>query len=168
MEQLQHRNSSFKAKQKQIIVICDGVNSPANIGSLFRICEAFGVLEIIFCNAEINLSSNRLLRTARNTISKVKHRISENILSEIENLEANNFELIALEITDESQSIENFVIQSNAKLALVIGNERSGISQAALDGIKKSIHITMFGENSSLNVTQATAIALHNFATKLN
>lgn len=158
--QLDHKNTSFSSRKSNIKVICDGVNSPANVGSLFRICEAFGVEEVIFCNADINFSSNRLLRTARDTIKKVPFRVSENILEEIQELSKANYKLLALEITDKSLPIDKIKLNKDEKIALFIGNEQTGISPSVLNHLQNSVHIEMFGENSSMNVTHAAAIAL--------
>tara|TARA_R100001369_G_scaffold92833_2_gene140270 strand:+ start:2669 stop:3178 length:510 start_codon:yes stop_codon:yes gene_type:complete len=158
--QLTHSNTNFPVRTFPLKIICDGLQSPANIGSLFRISEAFGVSEIIFCNAEINFKSSRLRKTARNTEKKVQYRISENISEEISLLKKEDYNLIALELTDESVSLEKIKIGAGEKIALVIGNEQHGISNNILNLVSQCVHIPMFGENSSLNVTQATGIAL--------
>ena len=159
-EQLTHKTTQFLTQKFSLKVICDGVQSPANIGSLFRVCEAFGVSEIIFCNASINFSSSRLRKTARNTDKKVPYRISEDIDSEILSLKKNHYKLLALELTENSIPLENITLQHKDKVALFIGNERHGVSKTVLNSISQSVHIKMFGTNSSLNVTQATGIAL--------
>ena len=42
-----------------------------------------------------------------------------------------------------------------------IGNERQGVSERILKQVQEVVHIEMFGKNSSMNVAQATAIALY-------
>jgi tRNA G18 (ribose-2'-O)-methylase SpoU len=159
--QLTHSSTPFNKKKFPIKVICDGVNGPANIGSLFRICEAFGVEELLFLNTEINFKSSRLQRTSRGTISKVSHRIVTDIPQELKQLQANAYKLIALEIAENSIPIEDFHLSENQKIALIIGSEQTGISEAFLRISSQVIHINLFGENSSVNVVQATSIALY-------
>lgn len=165
--QLTHKNSSFLNKTFPIVLVCDGVKSPSNIGSLFRICDALGVSEIIFCNTELNINSSRLQKTARNTQKRVSYLKSEDIIATITNLEKEDYLITALEITDTSTSLENFSGSNNQKIALVIGNEQQGISERVLQKITQIIHIDMFGENSSMNVVQATSIALYSIIKKL-
>lgn len=165
--QLNHTNTAFTKKSFPIILICDGVQSPANIGSLFRICDALGIAKIIFCNASINFSSTRLLRTARNTHKKVEYTISNNCLEEIKILKQSGYSLLALEITDNSIPIEEFDIAKDEKIAMIIGNEQHGVSDEILNQISTSIHINMYGDNSSMNVVQAASIALYNLTSKL-
>ncbi len=164
--QLTHTSTDFPSKKFPIKIVCDGLQSPANVGALFRVSEAFGVSEIIFCNADINFDSSRLRKTARNTDKTVSYRISEDILAEIDLLTKENYKVITLELTDESIALEKIKLQTDEKIALVIGNEQHGVSEAVLDLISQSVHIQMFGDNSSLNVVQATGIALFNL-TKL-
>lgn len=156
-----HKSTPFSAKKFPLIIISDGLQSPANIGALFRICDAFGVSEIVFCNASVNLNSSRLQRTSRNTHLKVPFRISEDIISEIDKLRSTGYKAIALEITDMSIPLEEYSLNSSDKIALIVGNENTGISKQVLQVAEDNIHITMFGQNSSMNVIQATSIALY-------
>ena len=165
--QLIHSSTNFTKNKFPVVLVCDGVQSPANIGSLFRICDALGVEKIVFCNASINFSSTRLLRTARNTHKIVDYSISNNCIEEIESIQQKGYKLIALEITDKSIPVEDLSIEKGEKIALIIGNEKHGISEEALALIPTSIHINMFGKNSSMNVVQATSIGLYSLINKL-
>ena len=165
--QLTHYNSNKDPKTFPIILVCDGVESPSNIGSLFRICEALGVSEIIFCNTVLSIKSSRLQKTARSTQKRVSFSESSNIFATIDNLKKEDFLIIALEITDNGISLEKFSAEKNKNIALIIGNEQHGISERVLQNVHQSIYITMFGENSSMNVVQATSIALFSMINKL-
>lgn len=157
--QRSHKNTPFSVPTSRCIVICDGVSGPANIGGLFRICEAMGVRELIFCNAEIDFSSPRLQRTSRNTHTKVPYRTSEAILDEIRHLEAKGFTPVAIELTEQSKPIQTVALSNNTML--IIGHERHGISNMVLEAVTAHAHITLYGENSSMNVVQAASIALY-------
>lgn len=161
-----HSSTPFSQKKFPIIVVCDAVSSPANIGALFRVSEAFGVEEIIFCGPSIDLSSTRVKRTARNTLEKVPYSIKEDVLSELQQLKTNGYELLALEITNNSVLLENLHL-NESKVAIIIGNERNGISKAALNMVSQTIHLEMYGKNSSMNVVQAAGIALYSITKKL-
>lgn len=165
---VQHSHSStpFSQKKFPIIIVCDAISSPANVGALFRISETFGIEKIIFCGSSVNLSSSRVKRTARNTIGNVSHSIKENVLEELQRLKRNGYELVALEITNNSVSLENLHLKE-AKVVIILGNEQNGVSKAALDLVSQTIHLEMYGENSSMNVAQAAGIALYALTQKL-
>ncbi len=162
-----HTTTPFSTKKFPVSVICDQVQSPANIGALFRICDAFGVSEVLFGNPNVSFSSSRLRRTSRDTHKKVNYRVCEDIISEIKKLKEKEYRVLVLEITDDSIPLEKLKFSASGKIALVIGNERHGISDPVLQQADQSVHITMHGENSSMNVVQATAIALHAITNKL-
>ncbi len=159
--QLSHQQISTSKQLKEIIILCDGVSSPSNIGSIFRLADAFGVKQIIFSNCNINLNSSRLTRTARNTEKTVDYLEVDNTNSAILSFKEKDFKIIALEITDTSTSLEKFKDPENHKFILVVGNEQNGISKAVLELVDVSLYIEMFGLNSSINVAQATGIALY-------
>ena len=164
--QLTHKESKKKQHSFPLVLVCDGVQSPANIGAIFRICDAFGILKIIFCNSEINFYSPRLQKTARNTQLYVSYSEKENTLSTINNLKDDGFTIVSLEITDASVSIEKLPKLNDKKIAIVIGNEQQGISEEVLNNSDLCSHIEMYGKNSSMNVVQAASIALYTFINK--
>lgn len=165
--QLTHLNTKNNIKLFPIILICDGVKSPSNIGSLFRLCDALGVSEIIFYNSNININSSRLQKTARSTQKKVSYSESYDILETLSSYKSEGYLITSLEITDTSISVNKFSEEKNKKLVLIIGNEQQGVSNKVLQFSDSIIKIDMFGENSSMNVVQATSIALYTLINKL-
>lgn len=166
--QLTHSEHKSTEKSFSIIVAGDHLSSPANIGALFRLCDAFGVQEILFIGNEPDISSNRLKRTARNTQNTLpyKNNIDTSYLLNLKNNEG--YTIIGIEITDTSKPITDFKIISSKKVIVIIGNEKYGISEDLLAICEESYHINMRGINSSMNVSHAAAIALHEISAKIN
>ena len=86
----------------------------------------------------------------------------------IQELKAQNYTLIALEITENSIPISDLKLDKNSKIAFIIGDENHGVSDAILKQCNVIVHIEMYGQNSSMNVVQATSIALYEFTKKLS
>lgn len=158
--QLTHETSTFTEKKFPLVLVLDSVTSPANVGSIFRLADAFGVEKILLCGSQVDLNSTRLKRTARATIEAVAYEIFEDTTAACEELSKMGYFLAALEISSSSEAIDSVDFQKMEKLALVVGNERMGISEEVLKMMYKQLHINMFGRNSSMNVAQATGIAL--------
>ncbi len=160
---LQHSHSStpFSQRKHPITLICDGVSGPANIGALFRLCYALGVQQLIFGNADPDLSSSRLRKTARGTEVVVPHETTPDVLQRLQQFKRDGHRLVALEITSQSVPLSEYTHESDVPTVLVIGNERTGISEEILALMDSTFHIEMYGHNSSMNVVQATAIALY-------
>lgn len=158
--QLTHDAHTASTQAKELVVLCDGITSPANQGALFRLADAFGVKELIFVGATPEMSSSRLKKTARSTQDHITYSHTQDGQSIIQDLKTNGFTAIALEITKDSIPMAT-IEPSYSKILLIIGNEQSGITQELLDLAAVTTHIPMYGKNSSMNVAQATAIALH-------
>lgn len=165
--QLNHYNSKFKKQKHSITVICDNVTNAPNIGSFFRIADAFGIEELIFCGSDIPLGK-RMTKTSRSTEKYVKYSIEEHIEVAVKTLKSNNYYLIALEITENSQSLTKFKLPTNQPIAIILGDENFGISDTILQQVDAVVHINMFGNNSSMNVVQATGITLYEITKQLN
>lgn len=109
-----------------------------------------------------------MTKTSRSTEKYVNHSINEAIETQIQDLRANNYYLIALEITENSQALSEFKLQTKQPIALILGDENFGVSETILEQVDAVIHINMFGNNSSMNVVQATSIALYEITKQLN
>lgn len=167
-DQLTHSQSSFTRKEFPIVLLLDNVLSEANLGSMFRLADAFGIQKIIFCGSEPNLNSNRLKRTARNTFKTVSHEYFENPEEVLAQLKKQDFISLALEITATSKPVHDLAIENNQQIVLVAGNERHGITREVLELCDEQIHIDMYGENSSMNVAQSVGIALYEITKGFN
>ena len=165
--QLHHDNTTFIKKQFPITLVCDRVNAPANIGSIFRIADSFGVEHIYFCGEDLTIISKRMQRTARSTHNFVSYEEQEDIVDVLDTLQDKGYKIVGLEITEDSIEIANYTFSANDKIALVIGEENLGISEHILTKLTNSVHINMYGNNSSMNVATATGIALYEITKQL-
>lgn len=166
MEQLNHYNTEFKERKFPITVVCDEVYFQQNIGSIFRLCDAFGVENIIFTGEHFILSDKKVNKTSRNTHKTVPFEIINDKNEVIRKLQENDFQIIALEITSSSTSIDNIKL-TNRPIALIIGSEIYGISKELLEIATTTTHINMFGRNSSMNVANSLSISLYEITKQL-
>lgn len=166
--QLIHTDAPFKHKKFPVILVTDNIIGDANIGSLFRLSDAFGIEKIVFCESEPNLESNRLRKTARSTVDSVNYEFQESILEYLQQKKNEGFLLLAIEITSDSKALEKFSYRVSEKIVLIAGNERYGIDESVLELCDHTFHIEMFGENSSMNVAQSVGIALYEITKAIN
>lgn len=161
-KQLKHSDTLFEVKEFPITLLLDNVSSPANLGSLFRLADAFNIEKILICGKNIDLSSKRLVKTARSTIEKIEFEVHENAKEAIKTFsDKKDFAIFALEITNDSLPIDQINFSENKKVLLIVGNEAAGIDEELLELSEKNLHIKMYGHNSSMNLSHATGIALH-------
>ncbi|MDC1197521.1 TrmH family RNA methyltransferase [Algibacter sp.] len=164
--QLNHYNTNFTNQIFPITLICDNVTNAPNIGSLFRIADAFGIEKLILCGDDISLG-RKMAKTSRATEKIVNYEVNRDALEVIQDLKSKNYQIISLEITNSSQAVHNVQFSTNKPIALIIGDENFGVSEHILNISDVIIHIEMFGQNSSMNVVQATNIALYEITKQL-
>ncbi|MEW4922654.1 TrmH family RNA methyltransferase [Algibacter sp. 2305UL17-15] len=164
--QLTHYNTNFQSKTFPIMLVCDNVTNAPNIGSLFRIADAFGVEKLILCGNNITFG-RKMTKTSRATEKVVNFQIEKSALEVVKQFKSDDYQIISLEITETSKPIHKFKFSKEKPIVLVIGDENFGVSDAILEASDAIIHIDMFGQNSSMNVVQATNIVLYEITKQL-
>jgi len=164
--QLTHSDTKFFQKKFPITLVCDNVSNAPNIGSILRLADAFGLEKVYFCGDHIPIG-RRMKKTSRAAENVIDYEVQENISDVIQTLKENDYQLIALEITTDSIPLSSFKVQPKQSVAVVIGGENHGIQDHILAQCDTTFHIPMYGQNSSMNVTHATAIILNSITNML-
>ena len=76
--------------------------------------------------------------------------------------------IASLEQVEQSTALHQFQIGNQSQIALVVGNEVSGVDQKIIDLSDLCLEIPQFGTKHSLNVSVSLGIALWELSTKLN
>lgn len=158
--QLDHYTSKFSKRTFPITLVCENVSNAPNIGSLFRTSDAFGIEKLYLCGEHIPLG-RKMTKTSRATEKSVNYELVDDAFTVVQTLKNKGYYIIALEITSQSKPVSEYKFQQNQNIALVIGDENFGVSESVLGLSDAVFHIDMFGQNSSMNVVQATTIALY-------
>ena len=165
MEQLTHYSIENKQQQFPITVVCDALRTPENIGMCFRVCEGFGVQKIYLHETSPNLENRIVKKTARNTVNQLNYDYYSDFQGLIKKLKSEGYTIIGIEITDKSHPIASYDFTQWEKIAFIMGNERYGI--ADLQNIDDTVHIPMYGRNSSMNVIHSLNIVLYEATNQL-
>ena len=160
MEQLEHYEITNKQHDLQLVLVAENIQSPPNVGSLFRIAEAFGVQQIWLTGTAAELSP-KALRAARSADKVVALHKEPDSLKVLQTLTDAGYQVAALEVTRSSNSLPETDFSNIKKLALVLGSEKHGVSEAVLATVDFAVHVPMFGLNTSINVATAVGIALY-------
>ncbi len=165
MEQLNHYTIENQQQKFPIAVVCDALRTPENIGMCFRVCEGFGVEQIYLHETSPNLENRIVKKTARNTINQIKHDYYSDFNRLVTKLKEDGYTVVGIEITDKSLPISSYDFTKWNKVAFVMGNERYGIADLQL--IDETVHIPMYGRNSSMNVIHSLNIVLYEATNQL-
>jgi tRNA G18 (ribose-2'-O)-methylase SpoU len=143
------RNKGIKAGPA---IILDRLQTPENIGSILRLAANFGCSRVILTE-QLEINQTKIEKIARNSMQYLSVEIMpiEMIAYQFENI-------FAIETTSNSDNIYN--VSFEKEIALVVGNEKYGISDQLLNICQKQVFIPMPGAVKSLNVSHALGIAL--------
>jgi 23S rRNA (guanosine2251-2'-O)-methyltransferase len=140
-----------------LFLVLDHLRSSFNVGSLFRTAECLGVQHIYLVGYTPTPADQAVCKTARGT-EKIVSWSHHHHLSEVRDiLSRDQVSLVALETVKGSKALSNW--QAPSSLALLVGNERFGLSQKSLQLADEFVHIPMQGGKNSLNVANALSIA---------
>jgi tRNA G18 (ribose-2'-O)-methylase SpoU len=158
------RDEYLQKPKLPLIVVLDNVTNSYNIGSFIRLADAFAIEKIIVCG-ELTISDKKLRKASRNEAKWVTVEYSDSTTTSLQALLDENYTVFSVELCHESVDYKE--ISYPKASVLVLGNERKGVSEAALKLSHHQIHIPMFGMGNSLNVSTAGAIVLAECASQV-
>ena len=159
----------FKQAEKlPLIIVLDNIRSAANIGSVFRTCDAF-LIEAIYLVGICAVPPNRdIQKSALGATETVSWTYFETIKEAIAALRAEHCEIIAIEQSDKSTMLQDFQPEKDKKYALIFGNEVEGVSDFAIQYCDTCIEIPQFGMKHSLNISVSAGMVIWDFARKIS
>lgn len=151
--------SGFSQADKfPFVFVLDSIRSLNNVGSVFRTADAFRFQSIYLCGITGQPPHREIAKTALGATETVEWHFREKIENCLQILEKEGFTVVALEQTEGSKPLQNLAPRSNQKIAIVLGNEVSGVSDEALALCHSVYEIPQFGTKHSLNVSVAAGI----------
>ena len=155
---------TFKeATKTPLIVVLDNVRSMHNVGAIFRTADAFLLEKIVLCGITPQPPHREIHKAALGATESVNWIYEENISTALQNLKAENFKIIGIEQTSNSEKITDFPINKDEKYALVLGNEVDGLSDEAFEFYDTFLEIPQLGTKHSLNVSVCGGIVMWEF-----
>jgi tRNA (guanosine-2'-O-)-methyltransferase len=141
---------------QSVTVVVDNLHDPHNGAAIVRSCDAFGVqtMHAIVSNEPFS-AARAVARGSQKWVQIDQHRTA---LDCIESLHSEGFVMVA---THPEGALLPADLASISRVALVLGNERDGISPALSAACTQAVRVPMVGFVESLNVSVTTAILLH-------
>lgn len=149
-------------KENPLIVILDHLEDPHNLGAIIRTCEASGIDGIIIPkdrSVEVNAT---VIKTSVGTTENIKIARVTNIVNAINELKRQGFWIVGTDMNGTNYK----KIDYKGKIAIVIGNEGSGMSRLVKDNIDFIASIPMYGKTNSLNASVAAGIIIYEAVTQ--
>lgn len=142
------------------IVALDTIQDPGNLGTIIRLCDWFGIKNIVCTSNTVDCYNPKVLQATMGSVARV-NLVYLNLVDFLKNSQLPIYGAFM-----DGESVYNAELPS--KGIIVMGNEANGVSAEVLKVISKKITIPQFGQKTteSLNVATATAILLHEIRRK--
>jgi tRNA G18 (ribose-2'-O)-methylase SpoU len=153
-----HRATMYPARPHvhPIVLVLDNVRSAFNVGSLFRTAETAGLAEVVTVGITAHPPHPKLRKTAMSAVDVVPTRHFADCISAISALKDEGYQIVAMETTSRSECYTK--ANYERKVALVLGNEVTGVDTRVMDSADMIIEIPTYGIKNSLNVASAGPI----------
>jgi tRNA G18 (ribose-2'-O)-methylase SpoU len=154
-------NNNWKSFRKFILIL-DNVRSVYNVGAIFRTAIGLGLNHVYLCGITPTPKHKKFTKTSLGAENFINWEKSLNCVEQCKSLKEIGYQLIAIESTSESISLLNIkkIDLGDSKIAIIVGNEITGIDPKVLSLSDLVISIPITGKNKSFNVTTALGIAL--------
>ena len=151
----------FRLSEKfPIIVVLENIRSAYNIGSVFRTSDAFLIEAIYIIGYSARPPHKEIKKTALGAEETVAWKYFKTSTEAIGDLKVNGYSIYAVEQAEGSFRLNEICIEPKEKLAVVFGNEVTGIEQSTIHLCDGCIEIPQWGMKHSLNIATAAGVVL--------
>lgn len=162
MDELNRKSvEEFKRSEKTpVIAVLENIRSAYNVGSVFRTADAF-LLEAIYITGYTALPGHKeIKKTALGAEESVEWKHFANAAEAIEVLKAAGYKVYAVEQVVDSLQLQEVEFSSKEKVAVIFGNEVTGVEQDTIALCDGCIEIPQLGMKHSLNIATAAGVVL--------
>ena len=151
-------------RNKSRIVILENVMNPTNVGAIFRSAAALGVEAVLLTPGCSDPLYRRSARVSMGTVFQIPWTYTGTEASQwphpgIDIIKAFGYKTAAMALSDHSVPVDDPQLNSEDKLAIVLGSEGDGLTETTIADCDYTVRIPMQHGVDSLNVAAASAVA---------
>jgi len=162
MEELNRKSvEEFRQSDKvPIIAVLENVRSAYNVGSVFRTADAFLIEAVYICGYTAHPPHKEIKKTALGADETVAWKHFKSIDDAIKDLRDLGYKVYAVEQAVDSYKLQAISYEHDEKIAVIFGNEVTGVEQTTIEKSDGCIEIPQLGMKHSLNISVAAGIVL--------
>ncbi|MHA8049925.1 RNA methyltransferase [Aquirufa sp. ROCK-SH2] len=145
----------FKQEKDSYSVVLDGIRDPGNLGTIIRICDWYGIKQIVLSDDCTEFYNPKVISATMGSFKRIRF-----IYTDLEEFFQKNSEIPVIGAYLDGECIHEFQFPSSG--FILMGNESIGIRDSNLKFVTKKITIPRYGSAESLNVAISTGIILDN------
>ncbi len=143
------------AKDASRVVVCVDVRDPGNAGTMIRTADAAGIEAVICCDGTVDPTNPKTVRASAGSLFHLPVVAGGDPRLVIETLKGWGFTTVGTAVRDGVDYAEFDWCQ---RVAVVFGNEASGLDGSVFDRLDERVSIPMAGSAESLNVSVSAAV----------
>jgi len=169
MEELGRKSvEEFKQSEKvPVIIVLENIRSAYNVGSVFRTADAFLIEAIYIIGYSARPPHKEIKKTALGAEETVQWRYFKTTVEAIEELKSKKYKVYAVEQAEGSRELQTVRFEAKEKIAVVFGNEVTGVEQSTIHLCDGCIEIPQLGMKHSLNIATAAGVVLWELVRKM-
>ncbi len=148
------------AEKHRVIAVLENVRSAYNVGSVFRTADAFLIEAIYITGYTAYPPHKEIKKTALGAEDTVSWQYFPQMTEAIGQLKAMGYAIYAAEQVEQSISLERFMDHAPERVAIIFGNEVTGVEQSTIVQCDGCIEIPQMGMKHSLNIATAAGVVL--------
>ncbi len=162
MDELNRKSvEEFKRSEKtSVIAVLENIRSAYNVGSVFRTADAFLLQGIYLTGYTCIPPHKEIKKTALGAEESVEWKHFASATGAIDELKSNGYQVYAVEQVSNSFSLEKMSFAADQKIAVIFGNEVSGVENETILKCDGCIEIPQLGMKHSLNIATAAGVVL--------
>ncbi|MEP7163801.1 MAG: RNA methyltransferase [Ferruginibacter sp.] len=162
MDELNRKTvEEFKRSEKTpVIAVIENVRSAYNVGSLFRTADAFLLEAIYITGYTAKPPHKEIKKTALGAEDSVDWQYFPNASEAIIQLKTTGYKVYAVEQVVNSHPLQQMDFKKDDKIAVIFGNEVTGVEQETILQCDGCIEIPQLGMKHSLNIATAAGVVL--------
>lgn len=146
------------------IAVLENIADAANVGAIIRSAAALGVDCVLVTPSCSDPLLRRAARVSMGTVFQIPWTVIGASAAEwpekgMELIHSFGFKTVAMALTDRSVNIDDAVLKSEERLAIIMGTEGRGLSEKTILHSDYVARIPMYHDVDSLNVAAASAVA---------
>ncbi|MGD8457301.1 MAG: TrmH family RNA methyltransferase [Anaerolineales bacterium] len=151
-------------ENKNFVLVLDNVKDFGNIGTIIRTCSAFGITHVLSTSKNIDLFHKKTIEASRGCVFSTKLDRFQTSKEVVRFLRDRGYQIIAT--SPKGNRVQSFVELEKKPVALVVGNERTGVSLEIKNQADVLIQIPTSSDIESLNVGVAAGISIYELTLK--
>ena len=165
MDELNRKSvEEFRLSEKiPIVVVLENIRSAYNVGSVFRTSDAFLLESIYICGYTAHPPHKEIKKTALGAEETVEWNYFKKTSEAIDQLRKEGYRIFSVEQAMNSHPLQQIKFEKNEKLAIIFGNEVTGVEQSTIELTDGCIEIPQLGMKHSLNIATAVGVVLWEF-----